>query len=99
MCGIFGVLTAAGSRTGPAEVRALIDGLFRLSESRGREAAGLAALTPTDLIVFKEPITASAVLKTPEYAALFRRIFSSGNGAYASDTGMAIVGHSRLVTN
>lgn len=99
MCGIFGVLTSAKTRAGAADVRALIDGLFRLSESRGREAAGLAALTPTDLIVFKEPITASAVLKTQEYAALFHRIFSSNGTLRTSDTGTAILGHSRLVTN
>jgi len=98
MCGIFGVLTSSGTAAGARDVRAVIDNLFRLSESRGREAAGLAAATAHDLFVFKEPITASAVLDTPEYESLHRRISASTNGN-GKRAGTAMVGHSRLVTN
>ncbi len=42
MCGIFGVLVGKNSNFTPSLIKPTIKYLFRLSESRGKEAAGIA---------------------------------------------------------
>ncbi len=42
MCGIFGIVIGEGSRIGSRALEAAAEGLFRLSEARGKESAGLA---------------------------------------------------------
>lgn len=95
MCGIFGVVTTERSRLPAQAVRNAINELFRLSESRGKEAAGVAVLTADKLYVYKEAIRATALIRRKEYRDIIDRAVSNGNGHRAPAT---IIGHSRLVT-
>jgi hypothetical protein len=75
--------------------------LFQLSESRGKESAGLAVLTDKTIYVFKQPMSASTMIRSKEYHELFDRITENGswNGNGSRQPAIALIGHSRLVTN
>lgn len=93
MCGIFGLLVPASTAFESSELRRSLDRLFRLSESRGKEAAGLALRTGDQIRVYKRNVPASQFLRETRYRQLFRQ------GLFASDAPIAAIGHSRLVTN
>src|SRR4051812_23933630 len=96
MCGIFGFVSDRPQ--GMDETRKLTARLFELSESRGREASGLTIIPSAtqDLFVMRSPKSASALLRTSEYKTVFQRALSSDDRRNA---GMALFGHTRLVTN
>lgn len=97
MCGIFGIVAKA-ARFSHQELTRICDDLFRLSESRGKESSGLAALTAETIAVYKQPAAASVLVKSDEYHALLRRF--DGDGVDGSGrTPIALMGHARLVTN
>lgn len=96
MCGIFGFVSDRPQ--GMDETSKLTARLFELSESRGKEASGL-TIIPTaaqDLFVMRSPKPASALLRTSEYKSVFRRALHADE---RRDAGMALFGHTRLVTN
>jgi glucosamine--fructose-6-phosphate aminotransferase (isomerizing) len=75
-----------------------MDCLFRLSESRGKEASGVAARIGESIYVFKSPIPSSKLIKTKEYSNIFDVL--TNNGGYKDlKIPFAVVGHSRLATN
>jgi glutamine---fructose-6-phosphate transaminase (isomerizing) len=78
----------------------LVNNLFKLSESRGKEASGLALRANNSVYVLKEPITSSKLVKTAKYKELFNQtlptIACSGTRLISS---IAVLGHSRLQTN
>jgi glucosamine 6-phosphate synthetase-like amidotransferase/phosphosugar isomerase protein len=49
MCGIFGFISAPESNFTPQNFKALIDGLFLSSESRGKDASGIMLFNNSDL--------------------------------------------------
>jgi hypothetical protein len=71
--------------------------LFLLSESRGKEAAGIALATDNKIVAHKDAIAASAMLRTPEY----RQAISDGIAPFfgGDAPSLAAIGHARLVTN
>ncbi len=89
MCGIFGVVTV-GTRRDTAE--RLLGSLFVLSESRGKEASGLAGVAGDTIRVLKSPVSSKHLMRTREYASYVRDVVHAGNR-------VATIGHSRLVTN
>ncbi len=101
MCGIFGVVSNERSSLTPASLRRTADSLFILSESRGKEAAGVAILSGEVIRVSKHPLSASSMIRTREYDDLFRQSLSNGscdrNGSLSGS--VSLIGHSRLVTN
>jgi glucosamine--fructose-6-phosphate aminotransferase (isomerizing) len=86
MCGIFGIIQQNKTDYLPN----MLSELFRLSESRGKEASGLAMENINRIDVLKTPFPASDLIKTQEYKDVLKR--NSGNG-------VKVIGHSRLVTN
>ena len=98
MCGIFGcILTArvpAAARS-QAAIQDQLRRLFLLSEARGKEAAGLAALNGAQLSVYKDSVAAHQMLRSAGYRDFWRR-FAARFDASAS---FAAIGHTRLVTN
>lgn len=90
MCGIFGITLNAKNRLTNTKIKAMISELFLLSESRGKEASGIAIKSDDSIVVLKEPTSASKLLKTKEFNQLFSQPF---------DSQTAIIGHARLVTN
>lgn len=92
MCGIWGLM-GDWSRYSQKEVMKVIKDLFLLSEIRGKEAAGIAALQSKETIVLKRGIPADKLIKTTEFKEYMNLIFES------SMEELCIEGHSRLVTN
>jgi glutamine---fructose-6-phosphate transaminase (isomerizing) len=96
MCGIFGIILAEKSKVAPKTFEAATASLFKLSEARGKESAGLAVRNGGPIQVFKQPIPASLMIRSAAYKRLIHGLFENGNQA---DRAGAIIGHSRLVTN
>lgn len=101
MCGIFGIATKPSSGLDLADLQSVTNALFILSESRGREASGIAFLNHNSIEVLKAQMPASRLIKTREYKCVFERASlcyfdePSDNGHHI----LALLGHSRLVTN
>jgi len=98
MCGIFAFSRSEQSSIEADAFRRIVDNLFLLSESRGKEASGVALGTPDEITVIKKPYAASRLVRCQEYRSLFRslpHIADSIEGPAA----LALVGHSRLVTS
>lgn len=96
MCGIFGVICSKDSATELARDVAI--SLLRYSETRGREAVGLAVHDGTRIEVLKQGGSVTDFLANPKLHAFLAdavaRKQSSGDGK-----ALAITGHSRLATN
>jgi glutamine phosphoribosylpyrophosphate amidotransferase len=89
VCGIFGIVSS--DRQSLARD---LETMFKLSESRGKEAAGIAILDGAEVRVLKEPDSASRMLKKANYRRLIADTeAASGRGRFIA------IGHSRLVTN
>jgi glucosamine--fructose-6-phosphate aminotransferase (isomerizing) len=95
MCGIFGVMIGKEARLGLRDLDALLSRLFLLSESRGKEAAGLAVRRGDSLRVHRQAVAASAMLRSKAY----RDFLAEAVGPDEPPAGLAVIGHSRLVTN
>src|SRR5438045_222557 len=100
MCGIFGFSVGTQSSFTPRAAVSTIKDLFQLSESRGKEAAGLAILRGDTIEVYKAATSATTFIHSGPYRSLLERAFDSGrtqNGFLADP--ITVIGHSRLVTN
>ncbi len=93
MCGIFGIITNRSAELSSAQLLAGARGLMRLSESRGKEAAGLALMNAETIRVYKQPVPGVALFRSRSCRALFDEPYSSGA------PGVAMIGHTRLATN
>jgi hypothetical protein len=93
MCGIFGVICASEERADRELARALAVTLLRHSETRGREACGIAVHDGEQIDVLKQGGSVTDFLANPGLHALL-----DGALARAKKT-LAITGHSRLATN
>lgn len=100
MCGIFGIVIGESFQLPANELKDVINRLFKLSESRGKEASGLAVRVKQSIYVLKEPVSSSKLIKSGKYQNLFKTIIKNEgyNGAYPQ-TPVLILGHSRLQTN
>ncbi|MDY6934528.1 MAG: hypothetical protein SVZ03_09950 [Spirochaetota bacterium] len=98
MCGIFGLIRTGKSEFPQSKIQPIVNNLFRLSESRGKEAAGIAISSNNSIQVFKQPIPASQLIKKKEYQELFYNI-NKENESLNNVHPIAIIGHTRLVTN
>ena len=94
MCGIFGILLKEGSEFSTALVQGMLNSLFKLSESRGKEAAGLAIRAHDEIQVYKAPIAASRMIHSAGYKEVIDQALNGDD-----DRSLAIIGHSRLVTD
>ncbi len=102
MCGIFGGIVGHESAFRHASSgRRNLKALFRLSSSRGKEAAGLAFAKPEELVVYKSPVPATEFMHSPAFRDLVDSTLNGGS----TDNGdgnrneLAFIGHSRLVTD
>jgi asparagine synthetase B (glutamine-hydrolysing) len=95
MCGIFGVVCRHASGVDPDLARALAISLLQHSETRGREAAGIAVHDGTEIQVLKQSGSVTQFLANPKLHALLDR----GLARFERGKTIAITGHSRLATN
>ena len=100
MCGIFGILIGEDLSLPVHKLMATINYMFKLSESRGKEASGIAVRCGQSIYVLKEPFSASKLISSKKYKQLFKTTIK--RGGYIGGTlkaPFAILGHSRLQTN
>lgn len=100
MCGIFGILLGKNTKLSPEQLMEIMNRMFKLSESRGKEASGIALRCKGSIYVLKEPITSSRLVKTTKYRTLFNQTLKSE--AYHKlelEAPILVLGHSRLQTN
>jgi glutamine---fructose-6-phosphate transaminase (isomerizing) len=96
LCGIFGMVGRAGQFKQREHIKALVERLFILSETRGKEASGCAIWARGAVHVYKSPERASRMIRSQAFADFFAA--SCRNIDLSHDT-FCIIGHSRLVTN
>ncbi len=99
MCGIFGVVVLGQSKLPRKRWVDTIEQVFALSETRGKEAAGLAVATQSKISVYKDSIAATQMLNTLEYTAFVDKAVGAFFDDNAPGSSLASIGHSRLVTN
>ena len=92
MCGIFGVLVNEDAKLDQQDIKKILDTLFILSESRGKESAGIHYYLPKsgEAKTLKGSFSAKNMIATKDYQALFSEF-----GALPC----IVIAHSRLVTN
>lgn len=103
MCGIFGIAVTANAKITKQEFKGLLESLYLLSESRGKESAGIHITLPItrESFIVKSASPASELLKSAEYQSTVERALK---GVFSSDGKQLInpiitIAHSRLVTN
>ena len=96
MCGIFGTIVGERGNIPPGVFRSTVTTLFKLSETRGKESAGFAILDGGPINVYKQPLPASVIVRTKGFKSLVDQALAGGNGSCHA---VALIGHSRLVTN
>ncbi len=100
MCGIFGVVFSKDERIERQTSRALVVSLLELSETRGREAAGLAVHDGKHIDVLKQSGSVTEFLASKRLHDVLDRAFDQYQAASANGgSWLAITGHTRLVTN
>lgn len=89
MCGIFGFYLERNSQINWKD---LLYDLYRLSESRGKEASGIAIRHQDQLYILRHDKAASDLIKTKRFTDLIKIIdIKKGD--------LVVMGHTRLVTN
>lgn len=102
MCGIFGIVLREGALVSHAVVAGLLAKLYELSESRGKESAGLHVYLPRAARAWtlKGAQRATDLLRSREYANLVDgELRSAMTSASGPRNPVVILAHSRLVTN
>ncbi len=102
MCGIFGVLLQRGAPIERDAVESLMSRLYVLSESRGKESAGLHAYLPSKRLAWTVKGTQSAAdfLKTDSFRDAMGAVMLGAYGVGAApQEPLVLLAHSRLVTN
>jgi glutamine---fructose-6-phosphate transaminase (isomerizing) len=100
LCGIFGIAIGENVTLSTKELMQIVNNIFKLSESRGKEASGLAVRFQDSIHVFKEPITSSKLVKTLKYKDLFSKTLrTQAYDGVQLKAPILILGHSRLQTN
>lgn len=90
MCGIFGVVIKKTKVSDKNILRSWSDSLFELSESRGKEACGIAISKENKIEIFRQAIRGTKLIGKEVYRSLFPP-------ELRNDT--FFIGHSRLATN
>ena len=96
MCGIFGAVCFKPQELGNTFLNDLVNNLFLFSETRGKEAAGIAIRTNKSFDIYKEALRAKEFIKNKKFKAILNNSISKNTNL---DAGFSFIGHSRLVTN
>jgi glutamine---fructose-6-phosphate transaminase (isomerizing) len=101
MCGIFGVLLREQAAMALPATTRLLRSLYMLSESRGKESAGLHLYLPAAgrAWTLKGARRASELMRSKQYAEIIDGPLRASFGPEAPKDAVALLAHSRLVTN
>jgi asparagine synthetase B (glutamine-hydrolysing) len=97
MCGIFGIVLPDIRKQDVSSLRDAIKRLFILSESRGKEAAGLAVLSNNKAHIYKEATSASDMIASDRYKGFLSNALNCSTNGQKEP--ISLIGHSRLVTD
>ena len=97
MCGILGFVISKDAQIQAHQIKPLLDRLFLLSESRGKEASGLAVVDDRVAKILKRPVRPRLLVRSEEYRTLLRNFIASARTDRAS--ALTVMGHARMVTN
>jgi hypothetical protein len=95
MCGIFGVICSSDREADRRFARELAISLLHHSETRGREAVGVAIHDGEQIHVLKQAGSVTDFLANGKFHALLDRVLAAAGPGRP----IAITGHSRLATN
>jgi glutamine---fructose-6-phosphate transaminase (isomerizing) len=98
MCGIFGIIASENCHVNHDFLINVMSDLFLFSESRGKEASGLAMSIGNNIHILKSGQSASALVKSTAYSKMFSYLKDDVLGQ-PLHTPLILMGHSRLVTN
>ena len=93
MCGIFGLTVSQRTQLPNDKIEKILKSLFELSESRGKEASGVAFKTISGIKILKSGLSSSQLFKSQEFISIKNDSLNEISQA------ISIIGHSRLVTN
>jgi glutamine---fructose-6-phosphate transaminase (isomerizing) len=97
MCGVFGLVIEREARFDAAAMAPLIRDLYRISESRGKEASGLALHVTgrAGVEVRKAAVRGRRLIASPDC----RRMLAAAAEAVTAGSRVVVLGHTRMVTN
>ncbi len=96
MCGIFGFISGPKSNFEISKFDKLLNNLFVLSESRGKDASGVMLFNDSNITIMKRPLRARLLLRDREYA---KTISHFKNRSRSAGETIGFMGHARMVTN
>jgi glucosamine--fructose-6-phosphate aminotransferase (isomerizing) len=103
MCGIFGIASRKQTSISKTEFKSLLEKLYLLSESRGKESAGLHIYLPEKAVAWtiKGARPASELIHSLEYKKVISTALDLAYdlGDDAPNQSIVAIAHSRLVTN
>src|SRR5436190_2407355 len=101
MCGIFGVVFGKDAAISADFVGQVMRKLYVCSQTRGSEAAGLTVVNGETIDVLKQAGSVDRFLGSEAFHRLMERAKTQyeKNRAGAAPIGLAMTGHTRLVTN
>jgi len=103
MCGIFGLVKHEECDISNKELINSVTKLFRFSETRGSEAAGIALNTGNSIEIFKQAGSPKDFVKSKKYKEIFnysiKTYQENCTKTSSNKVSFAAIGHSRLVTN
>jgi hypothetical protein len=101
MCGIFGVVFGKDPALSAEFAGRVMEKLYRFSQTRGSEAAGLTVFNGDTIDVLKQAGNVDRFLGSEAFGRLMKRATDlyERNKAGNDAIGLAMTGHTRLVTN
>jgi glutamine---fructose-6-phosphate transaminase (isomerizing) len=103
MCGIFGIALREGAQCSLRATESILKSLYRFSESRGKESAGLHihATVPPASCTIKSASRGTEFIQSPQYREVMQEYIrpsfkKDGQGPFGP---LVLLGHTRLVTN
>lgn len=101
MCGIFGVVFGKDPAISADFAGRVMEKLYRFSQTRGSEAAGLTVFNGETIDVLKQAGSVDHFLEAEAFQRLMERAKAlyDKNRAGNAPIGLAMTGHTRLVTN
>lgn len=92
MCGIW-LFASSDKNITSKQAKHIVSKLFALSESRGKEASGIAGLCGSDIYLYKAAMSGSNLVRTSNFEKNWSNIKPDQQNNFM------YLGHSRLVTN
>lgn len=107
MCGILGLVYSGTTGISPDLLSKTVHNLYKLSETRGKEASGVSYIENGTIKVIKQNTSASALLRSKAFKenlnSYIREVAlkncSPENSLTQNKVPITLIGHSRLVTN